>query len=148
MCIDTWKVNVEWDPAKAKANRRKHGVEFADAVTVLLDELARTIRDDSAEEDRFVTIGSDALGRVLVVYAWSEGGVRLIWARKASKNERRHRIQYSVAAIAPEEPQEGSQRGPRMQAPPHPTAHMTGYPSPVVHGHPAGLLPWRAAAGS
>jgi uncharacterized DUF497 family protein len=83
-------VKVAWDLAKAKANRRKHGVDFADAATTLLDELATTVRDDSAEEDRYVTIGSDALGRILVVvYAWAEDGVRLISARKATKKERR-----------------------------------------------------------
>jgi uncharacterized DUF497 family protein len=83
-------VKVEWDPAKAKANRRKHGIDFADATTVLLDELATTIRDDSADEERYVTIGTDALGRVLVVvYSWAEGGIRLISARKSTKKERR-----------------------------------------------------------
>jgi hypothetical protein len=83
-------VKVEWDPPKAKANRRKHGVDFADAATVLLDELATTIRDDSTDEDRNVTMGADALGRVLVVvYAWAEDGVRLISARKTTRKERR-----------------------------------------------------------
>jgi uncharacterized DUF497 family protein len=82
-------VKVEWDPAKAKANRRKHGIDFADAATVLLDELATTIRDDSADEERYVTIGTDALGRVLVVvYSWAEDGIRLISARKSTKKER------------------------------------------------------------
>lgn len=82
-------VKVEWDPAKAKANRRKHGVDFADATTVLLDELATTVRDDSTDEDRYITMGSDALGRVLVVvYAWAENGIRLISARKTTKKER------------------------------------------------------------
>jgi uncharacterized DUF497 family protein len=83
-------VKVEWNPAKAKANRRKHGIDFADAATVLFDELATTIRGDSAGEERYVTIGADALGRVLVVvYVWVEGGVRLISARKPTKKERR-----------------------------------------------------------
>jgi uncharacterized DUF497 family protein len=83
-------VKIEWDPAKAEANHRKHGIDFADASTVLFDELAATVRDDSAEEDRYVTIGSDALGRVLVVvFAWAEDVIRLISARKATKKERR-----------------------------------------------------------
>ena len=83
-------MKVEWDPAKARANRRKHGIDFADAATVLFDELATTVRDDSAGEERYVTIGSDALGRVLVVvYSWAEGGIRLISARKPTKKERR-----------------------------------------------------------
>ena len=57
----------EWDPRKAAANVKKHGVDFADAVTVLHDEQAITIRDDEGDEERFVTIGMDALGHVLVV---------------------------------------------------------------------------------
>ena len=83
-------MKVTWDPAKTKANQRKHGIDLADAATVLVDELATTIRDDSAGEERYVTIGTDALGRVLVVvYAWAEGGIRLISARKPTKKERR-----------------------------------------------------------
>ena len=83
-------MKVEWDPAKAKANRRKHRIDFADAATVLFDELATTIQDDSADEERYVTIGVDALGRVLViVYSWAEGGARLISARTPTKKERR-----------------------------------------------------------
>ena len=61
----------EWDPRKAAANLKKHGVDFADAVTLLHDEQAITIRDDEGDEERFVTIGMDALGHVLVVvYTW------------------------------------------------------------------------------
>jgi hypothetical protein len=71
-------------------------VDFADAATVLSDELATTVRDDSTDEDRYVTVGSDALGRVLVVvYAWAEESIRLISARKATKKERR---QYEEGA--------------------------------------------------
>ena len=82
-------MKVEWDPAKAKANLRKHGIDFADAATVLLDELAATVRDDSGDEDRFVTIGSDATGRVLVVvFSWTERVIRVISARKATRKER------------------------------------------------------------
>jgi uncharacterized DUF497 family protein len=63
--------DVEWDPRKAAANVKKHGVDFADAATVLYDERAITISDDDEDEERYVTIGKDALGRVLVVvYTW------------------------------------------------------------------------------
>ena len=81
----------EWDGHKAESNLRKHGVDFADAATVLLDHMALTIRDDSADdEERFVTLGADALGRCLVVvYTWRQGVVRLISARKATSRERR-----------------------------------------------------------
>ena len=84
-------VEYEWDPIKATANRRKHGVDFADACTVLHDPHALTIPDDIAhEEDRFVTLGMDALGRILVVvYTWRGGRPRLISARKATRREQR-----------------------------------------------------------
>jgi len=54
-------VEVEWDVRKADANRRKHGIDFADAATVLHDGLALTAPDDSGGEARFATIGTDAL---------------------------------------------------------------------------------------
>lgn len=81
--------DVEWDPAKAAANLRRHGVDFADAVTVLHDEQAMTIRDDAEGEERYVTIGMDALANVLVVvYTWRGHRPRLISARHASPHER------------------------------------------------------------
>ncbi len=79
-----------WDPEKAAANLRKHGVDFADAATALADEVALTIPDDAESEERFVTLGMDALGRVLVVvYTWRGEDVRLISARRATARERR-----------------------------------------------------------
>ena len=83
-------MRIEWDAAKAKANLKKHGIDFADAATALFDELATTVRDVSSDEERYVTIGADAIGRILVVvYAWTEERVRLISARKGTKEERR-----------------------------------------------------------
>jgi uncharacterized DUF497 family protein len=83
-------VKLEWDPRKAAENLDKHDVDFADAVTVLHDELALTVDDASAEERRFVTLGVDALGRLLVVvYTYREERLRLISARKANRRERR-----------------------------------------------------------
>ena len=82
-------MEIEWDPKKAKANFRKHRVSFADAVLVLSDDLAITIEDPRHAEQRFVTIGSDALGHVLVVvYTYREGRIRLISARDATPTER------------------------------------------------------------
>jgi len=82
-------VDVEFDPAKARANLRKHRVRFADAEQALRDRFAVTIDDPDAEdEQRFVTLGMDTLGRVLVVVHTARGDrVRLISARKASKGE-------------------------------------------------------------
>jgi uncharacterized DUF497 family protein len=84
----------EWDPRKARLNVRKHGVYFADALLVLEDENALSTTEASAEgEERWITLGSDALGRILVVvYAWRGTRVRLISARRATPTERR---QYS-----------------------------------------------------
>jgi uncharacterized DUF497 family protein len=82
-------VDVEWDDRKAESNLRKHGVDFADAATALHDECAITIADADPDENRFVTLASDALGRVLVVvYTWRGNTVRLISARKATARER------------------------------------------------------------
>lgn len=57
---------------------------------MLYDELAITVPDDQADEDRFVTMGMDALGRVLVVvYTWRGDRARLISARQTTQRERR-----------------------------------------------------------
>jgi uncharacterized DUF497 family protein len=83
-------VVYEWDPRKAASNLRKHGVDFADAATVFEDEFALTIDDNDPEEKRFVTIGMDALARVLVVaYTWRGENIRIISARDAGPDERR-----------------------------------------------------------
>lgn len=86
----TQSVEFEWDAQKAASNLRKHGVDFADAATVLYDELAVTVSDRERDEERFVTVGLDALGRLLVVvYTWRGERVRLIPARSATPRERR-----------------------------------------------------------
>jgi uncharacterized DUF497 family protein len=84
-------VGYQWDPAKARANAAKHRVHFGDAVAALEDERAVTIRDPfSDEEERWITLGQDALGRVLVVvYSRRDENVRLIPARLATPRERR-----------------------------------------------------------
>jgi uncharacterized DUF497 family protein len=80
---------VEFDPAKARANLRKHGISFAHAEQALRDQNALTIEDPDAEgERRFITLGMDALGRVLVVVHTPRGTrTRIISARKASRGE-------------------------------------------------------------
>ena len=84
-------MQVEWDPGKARLNDRKHGVAFADAVAALEDGTALTMRDPYPEdEERWITLGMDAFGRVLVViYTWRGESVRLISARNATRRERR-----------------------------------------------------------
>jgi hypothetical protein len=82
-------MQIVWGPEKAKENRSKHGGAFPDAEPVLFDPHAITREDEQAEgEQRFVTAGRDALGRVLVVvYTYRGETVRLISARKATLNE-------------------------------------------------------------
>ena len=83
-------MRYQWDRNKALTNLNKHGIDFADAVLVFSDELAITIFDPRFAEERFITIGMDGLGRVLVVvYTMRESEIRLISARKATKKERR-----------------------------------------------------------
>ncbi len=84
-------MKVVWDANKASENLVKHKIEFSHAATVLDDPMAITIEDEQHEERRFITLGADLLGRVLiVVYAYTgEDKIRLISARKATKKERK-----------------------------------------------------------
>jgi len=84
-------VGFEWDAAKAKTNVRNHGVRFEESRAVFDDPFAITIADDEADppEERFVSIGMGALGRVLVVvYTYRGANVRIISARLAVAHER------------------------------------------------------------
>ncbi|MEX0916387.1 MAG: BrnT family toxin [Wenzhouxiangellaceae bacterium] len=85
-------MEIEFDPEKAASNLRKHRVSFAHAEQALRDPLGITIEDpDSEGESRFVTVGADALGRILVViHTQRDARVRIISARKASRNEARN----------------------------------------------------------
>ena len=84
-------MRIVWDVTKAAANIRNHGVEFSHAATVLDDPMAVTLEDSRHGEQRFVTVGTDLLGRILVVvYAYpEEEEIRLISARRATPKERR-----------------------------------------------------------
>lgn len=86
-------IRFTWDPAKAKANLRKHRVSFEEARTVFYDEEALLIDDPdhSESEDRFVLLGMSATPRVLLVvhsYRDDDSTIRLISARKANAAER------------------------------------------------------------
>jgi len=84
-------VEFEWDPNKAASNLRKHEVRFAEAVTALEDYAALSMPDDiiHIHEERFVALGMDSLGRILVVvYAVRDDRIRIISARKATRRER------------------------------------------------------------
>jgi len=82
----------EWDTEKARANFKKHGVTFEEAMTVFNDEKSITIYDfgHSREEHRFVDLGKSKNGNMLsVVYTDREDRIRIIHARKANREEKR-----------------------------------------------------------
>lgn len=84
-------MNYQWDPNKAQSNLNKHNVDFADVVGVFEDAWALTIEEQYVnDEPRFVTLGMDFLGRVLVVvYTYRGDNIRLISARRTTKRQRR-----------------------------------------------------------
>jgi uncharacterized DUF497 family protein len=85
-------VEFEWDPAKDRSNRRKHGLSFAEARRLFesgVDYLEIFDATHSEFEDRFIAIGPLDRGIVVVVYTEpEEGRVRIIGARPATKRER------------------------------------------------------------
>ncbi len=85
------RMDFEWDPKKAKANKAKHGVDFELAKDVFRDPSRLSSPDDSsADEERWRSIGL-AGGKVLfVVFTERDDDViRIISAREASKREER-----------------------------------------------------------
>ena len=90
-----FQYQFEWDPAKARQNVKKHGVTFAGAATIFLDPQALSQFDEehSHEEDRWISLGLDRTGTLLVVcHTYREetatgARIRIISARKATRNE-------------------------------------------------------------
>jgi uncharacterized DUF497 family protein len=86
------KVTVEWDSLKAEVNLKKHQVSFEEASTVFDDPLFITFLDveHSLDEERYITLGLSQRNRLLLVaHAECGDAIRIISARKATKNERR-----------------------------------------------------------
>ena len=85
-------MEFEWEPSKAAANLRKHGVSFNEAATVFGDFLGITAvdPDHSTDESRYITVGSSNRGRVLMVAHVERGDrIRIISARTLTRTERR-----------------------------------------------------------
>lgn len=85
-------ISFEWAENKNSSNKVKHGISFEEALTVFYDEDALYIDDPShsEEEERFIILGVSQNANLLVVchcYRESETVVRIISARKATKNE-------------------------------------------------------------
>jgi uncharacterized protein len=85
-------MKFEWDPQKADANRRKHGVSFEEAASVFLDPLAVSgpDPDHSIGERRFITFGNSSLSRPIAVHhTHRPGTIRIFSARRMSRGERK-----------------------------------------------------------
>lgn len=81
-------MTFEWDRQKARINRAKHDIAFEDVFGVFDDPRALTIGQIVQGEQRQVTIGLDAFGRLVVVaYTWRGDSIRIISARKATRSE-------------------------------------------------------------
>ena len=92
-------IRFEWDENKSRANITKHNVSFDEAKTVFYDENARLISDPdhSKDEDRFILLGLSHTGKILIVvhtYQQEDELIRIISARKATKNESKHYLRY------------------------------------------------------
>jgi uncharacterized DUF497 family protein len=92
-----FQYEFEWDPVKARQNLRKHQVAFERAATIFLDPdaLSEFDEEESIDEDRWITLGLDRTGVLLVVFhtyreeTEASARIRLISARKPTKNEAR-----------------------------------------------------------
>ena len=87
------QIRFEWDPRKARSNKKKHGVSFEEARSAFFDEQGLLLEDPQPlhEEERFILLGLSASLRLLVlVHALREKDViRIISARKATRLESR-----------------------------------------------------------
>ena len=85
-------MEFEWDPQKAEANKRKHGISFYEAATIFGDPLAITFadQDHSRDENRYLTFGLSRFNQLLVVSNAKRGEkFRIISARLMTRQERK-----------------------------------------------------------
>jgi uncharacterized DUF497 family protein len=89
------RIEFDWDPAKARSNQAKHGVTFEQAMGVFADPLALSRLDDDPGEERWITLGINGAGRLLLVVhthielTSDRIAVRIISARRATRREAR-----------------------------------------------------------
>jgi len=90
-------IEFEWNIEKSKSNQKKHGISFKEAQSVFNDDFAIQFYDDknSIEEDRFLLLGYSNKSKLLMICHCERSSgetIRIISARKATKNERKHYI--------------------------------------------------------
>jgi uncharacterized DUF497 family protein len=84
-------LQFDWDPTKAAANVRNHGISFEEAATVFSDPLAAIFDDEehSITEVREIIVGHSTANRLLLVsFTERSGIIRIISARRATRRER------------------------------------------------------------
>jgi uncharacterized protein len=90
---------VEWNEEKAASNRRKHGIDFDEAIEIFYGtSLLR--RSDRDTEERWLAIGETEGRVVTVVFTWRSDTLRIISARRARRNERRAYYQEKMGRTA------------------------------------------------
>jgi uncharacterized DUF497 family protein len=83
-------MDFEWDLAKARPNLAKHGIRFSDVEPAFYDQHAISMPDPGAPaEERFILVGMDALGAIVMVYTYRSDSIRIISARRATRSERK-----------------------------------------------------------
>lgn len=97
-------INFEWDENKNQINKVKHGIDFEEAVTVFYDDNAIVFDDPehSMEEDRFLILGISKHENLCIVshcYRDDDNIIRIISARKATKNETKTYKKYAGGTI-------------------------------------------------
>ncbi len=84
-------MEFEWNPEKAALNLQKHSVLFTEAATVFNDPLSTTFPDPdhSVGESRYVIIGLSRFGQLVISHTDRGEKIRIISARKATRQEQR-----------------------------------------------------------
>lgn len=84
-------IRIVWDNNKNHVNVRKHRIDFSEAKSIFDDSLQVSVNDPdhSSEERRYVTLGTSARNRLLIVaHTFDDDTIRIITARKPNRRER------------------------------------------------------------
>jgi uncharacterized protein len=89
----------EWDEVKAASNRRKHGIDFDEAIEIFYGT-SLLCRSDRDTEERWLAIGETENRVITVVFTWRGDALRIISARRARRNEKRAYNQKKMGRTA------------------------------------------------